>query len=150
MLGGQTVSKCFKFSRLDLRGDIINSTSYKRVSKRNSYTIQFHGKVEVAYGQVKYFAKVYKTCRDHVFCGHSCECKLPVYVAVINLFELSSIQLAHDDVTGATVPHIIPIKKETNGLTAVQVSEIIQLCVRISCQDDINFVCLFPNRFEKT
>ena len=148
VLGGP-VSKCFKFSRLDLRGDVIHSTSYKRVSKRNSYTVQFHGKGEVAYGQVKYFAKVFKRCRNPVFCGQSCECKLPVYVAVINLFELSNIQLAHDNVTGATVPHIIPIKKETNGLTAVQVSEIIQLCVRISCHDDINFVCLFPNRFEK-
>lgn len=149
VLGGP-VSKCFKFSRLDLRGDIIHSTSYKRVSKRNSYTVQFHGKREVAYGQVKYFAKVFKRCQNPVFCGQTCDCKLPVYVAVINLLELSNIQLAHDDVTGATVPHIIPIKKETNGLTAVQVSEIVQLCVRISCQSDINFVCLFPNRFEKS
>ena len=94
----------------------------------------------MAYGQVKYFAKVFKRCQNPVFCGQTCECKLPVYVAVINLFELSNSQLAHDDVTGTTVPHIIPIKKETNGLTAVQVSEINQLCVRISCQGDINFV----------
>ena len=49
VLGGP-VAKCFKFSRLDLRGDIIHSTSYKRVSKRNSYTVQIHGKREVAYG----------------------------------------------------------------------------------------------------
>lgn len=63
--------------------------------------------------------------------------KKPLYCAVINFLRLNNnLVITNDVYTGATVPHLVPVLRSDNCITAIPVEDIIQLCFCIDCGDD--------------
>ena len=51
----ESVGEVSFFSRLQIRGAIIHSRSYKRVSRRNNYTVVYQEGNSTFYGQIEVF-----------------------------------------------------------------------------------------------
>ena len=54
-LGIESISEITFFSRLKVGEAVIHSRSYKRVSRRNNFTVAYHKGETIAYGQVEEF-----------------------------------------------------------------------------------------------
>lgn len=79
------VERVFLLKRLVHRRTIIHSQDYKVVTRRNSYTVSFHGGVNSAslrYGWVLTSIKCFMKCRNPVFCNSTCLCETPKYLAL--------------------------------------------------------------------
>ena len=151
MLG--KVARVYAFKRLVYNGTMVHSQQYKVVTRRNSYTVSFHGSVDsdVRYGWVLSFLKCFITCKNPVFCNTGCLCKAPKFIAVIHQFEKAEdVKLSADKYTNAETSHILPFCKNGGTVIAVQIENLISLCLTVDCGLlDTFFVCKFPNVFEK-
>lgn len=53
-----------------------------------------------------------------------------------------NLVIANDVYTGATVPHLVPVIKGDNFITAILVEDIVQLCFYVECgYDSTSFLC---------
>ena len=147
------VKEVFQFQRLLVGDQLIHSKSYKSITRRNNYTITFkpvNGDSKSCYGEVMVYVKVYLQCPISSFCSDTCKCETPKYYALIIVLERSDLVIADDPYTGATVPHLVPVTRSDNCITAIPVENILQLCFRIDCGHDIpSFLGFFPNQYEK-
>lgn len=148
------VKEVFQFQRLLVGDQLIHSKSYKSMTRRNNYTVKFkpgNGDSTSCYGEIMFYVKVYLQCLISSFCSENCKCKTPKYYALIcNVLERSDLVIADDPYTGATVPHLVPVTRSDNCITAIPVENILQLCFHIDCGHDIpSFLGFFPNQYEK-
>lgn len=145
--------RVYAFKRLVYRGTMIHSQDYKVVTRRNSYTVSFHGGVDssnVRYGWVLTFLKCFVACKNPVFCNSTCLCKNPKFLALIHEFERAEdVILSADRYTSAAAGHIIPFRKNGGRVIGVQIENLFSLCITVDCGMDTFFVCHFPNGFEK-
>ena len=147
-----SVGDVFKFKRIIIGGTIFHCKDYKPGIRRNNFTVQFKSpsSPHLKYGQILYFIKCYVKCPNPVFCSEICPCKVPIYRAVIeHLMRDNNTVLSSDTITGASVPHIVPVSS-TNEAVVIPLEMIAQICVHIDCgSDGKSFVATFPNMFEK-
>lgn len=142
----------FKFKRIKIKGKIFHCEEYKPGIRRNNYTIQYNSILGSKYGQISYFVMCYLSCNNPVFCSESCSCKKPVYRAIVKALEKEpNTVLSTDNITGATVSHIVPVRLCADQVFAIPLQMIDNVCVYINCNlpDGITFVASFPNTFEK-
>ena len=147
------VGHCFTFNifkRAHIRGEVIHSTSYRAVTRRNSTVVEYKtGYGETEYGVIRKFVKVFPSCQNQSVCQITCICKQPHYLAVINKCGNVNVQLSHDDLSGATVPHLIPVSPPIGQLVAVTLDYISALCVCVPISDTVLFLSKPPNKIEK-
>ena len=86
--------------------------------------------------QIKYYLKVFAKCRNAVFCGNSCSCTVPHYLAVANKLEKAGLQLSSDTITHASAKHIIPVKRAGLHVIAFPLTCICKVCVCFMRQCD--------------
>ena len=146
------VGDVFKFKRIIIGGTIVHCKDYKPGIRQNNFTVQFKSpsSPHLKYGQILYFIKCYVKCPNPVFCSEICPCKVPIYRALIeHLVRDNNTVLTSDTITGASVPHIVPVSS-TNEAVVIPLEMIGQICVHIDCgSDGKSFVATFPNMFEK-
>ncbi|XP_066934755.1 uncharacterized protein [Clytia hemisphaerica] len=113
------------FKRICLNGNIIQSKEYTRVTKRNSYTVNYNGRYGNSYGFVKYFLRA----KNGDAFG---------YYAVLELLNVYSRM--------KNTTHILTVSKDIT-LDVCRIDDIIDLCIYISCKSG-NYIALFPNKIE--
>ena len=147
------VERMFVFKRLVHRGTMIHSQDHKVVTRRNSYTVSFHGSVnsvDLRYGWVLTFIKCFMKCKNPVFCNSACLCNTPKYLALIHdLKTKGNVRLSTDRYTNATASHTVPFHKDNGRIVGVQIENLNSLCLTVDCGFDTLFVFNFPNAFEK-
>ena len=147
------ISTVHKFQRAVIHNHMVHCKEYKRMTRRNNYTIEYSQAGALSYGHVQFFARCFLTCPNPVFCSANCVCKVPQHVAVIQKFRRNEdFIIARDQHTNASLPHIIPVfKDETMSLHVISLKQIVRLCFFIDCTHGNNtvFVGLFPNLYEK-
>ena len=148
------VEQVHQFQRLLVGEQLIHSEVYKSMTRRNNYTIEFKpssGNPSPGYGHILFYVIITLICPNPSFCDGKCQCKKPLYYALINALQSKkNLVIANDNYTGATVPHLVPvIRSEINCITAIPVEDIVRLCFFIDCGYDTSFVGIFPNQYEK-
>lgn len=146
------VKHALKFYRLLLRREVIYSRKYSRVTKRNSYTVEFTKcHLQQAFGEIEYFLQCFLVCPNAAYCSETCSCNKPVGVAIVREFmKNSDLKIARDQYTNASLGHLIPVKKEWECPEAVNIAEIKRLCIHMEPEDsNLSFIGIFPNTFEK-
>lgn len=147
------ISDVYKFKRITIDGRIIHCKEYKPGMRRNNYTVQYHlpSGSQVGHGHILYFIKCYVKCPNPVFCSDEYPCKVATYRAIINsLIRDPNTVLSSDNITGASVPHIVPVSASANEIVAIPLQMISKICVHVDCgTNGISFVATFPNMFEK-
>ena len=145
-----------QFQRCLVGEHLIHSKSYKSMTRRNNFTVEFMSGSEnptLCYGHVLFYVKIYLQCPNPSFCGNACKCKRAVCYALINVLKPNkNLVIADDAFTGATIPHLVPVVSSTSDscLAAIPVENIVRLCFYIDCGlDCISFVGIFPNQIEK-
>ena len=113
----------------------MHSKAYKRVTRRNNYTITYQKEESICYGQIEVFFVV----RDDVrmVCG-----------AVLSSLEVSSKQVCKLHVIlGSLLSHIVCLHQPNrNRFTVVPLEDIIDVCVYMKFSDcDLGYAALFPN-----
>ena len=135
----ESISDVRLLNRVQFGDAVFHSRMYKRVSRRNSYTVAYQQEEDTRYGQIEVFFVVSK---DPVAtCGaviapmakspqHVCECH---------------------ELLGTTVQHIVPIQNPSkNRFDIVLLENIIDVCLYMKFSDsDIGYAAHFPNHFEK-
>ena len=148
------IDQVHQFQRLLVGEQLIHSKSYKSMTRRNNFTVEFKsgsGNRSPCYGHILFYTKINLQCPNSSFCDDKCKCKKPVYYALINVLKPNkNLVIANDVYTGATVPHLVPVIRSDNCITAIPVEDIVQLCFNIDCgYDSTSFVGIFPNQYEK-
>lgn len=148
------VAEAFQFKRLLLGTQMIHSKAYKCMTQRNNYTIRLKPGNEdldhLSFGEILFYVKCFVQCPIPSFCSDSCKCKTAKCYAVVEVLEQNKdIVIANDPYTGAVVPHLIPVIRKTNSLSAVPVENIVGICFHINCGNNTSFLGIFPNQYEK-
>ena len=138
-LGVELLSDITFFSRLQIGEAVLHSKAYKRVSRRNNYTIAYQKEESICYGQIEVFFVV----RDDVrmVCG-----------AVLSSLAVSSKQVCKShQILGSPVSHIACLHQPNrNRFTVVPLEDIIDVCVYMKFSDcDLGYAALFPNHIER-
>lgn len=132
--------KCF--TRLQIRGRIIHSQAYKRVSVRNSYTVSYKDGNQIKYGQVEVFVQASKPCNNSV-----------KYAAVLLPFEeqIGFICQEHQVLGVYPVTHIVGWHPPLNDqCVLVPTDSIEDICVCMELRDTgLVYIAHFPNHIEK-
>jgi len=137
----ESLSEVTFFSRLQIGGATFHSRNYKRVTRRNNYTIAYQqGESSIcSYGQIEVFFVV----RDYpkMNCG-----------AVVTPLTVSSQHVCNiSEVLGNPVTHIVCLHKPNRKrFTVVPLRDIIDICVYMEFSDcNLGYVALFPNHIER-
>jgi len=134
------------FQRILLKNKVIHSVDYKRVTKRNSYTVKYVRHSKTYFGFIKYFLKCSMKCLLPGSCTKKCPCKIANFIAILDEF-----QVVNDDpllqLPMYNLPHLIPVLKKTNSQQCCYVSDIKELCFFIDSKNH-DFVMVFPNTIE--
>ena len=146
------VNSLYKFQRLIFDDHLIHCREYKRVTKRNNYTVQYrsgHNK-EISYGHVNYYVRCHLACPIPSLCSANCVCKEPCYNAMISKLHTSSQMLRdYNKSLGISMEHLFPVSKQESSSEAVMVQHLLQLCVYVDVGHAPSFIGLFPNCYEK-
>ena len=138
-LGMESISDVRLFNRVQFGDAVFHSRMYKRVSRRNSYTIAYQQEGDTRYGQIEAFFVV---SQDPVAtCG-----------AVIAPMSKSAQHVCEcHEVLGNTVQHIVSLQNPSkNRFDIVLLEHIIDVCLYMKFSDsDIGYAAHFPNHFEK-
>lgn len=140
-LGIEAISSVKFFKRLQLGDAVLHSRAYKRVTKRNNYTVAYTHDGDTQYGQIEEFFMVKEDHHSALTCG-----------AVIAQMPKSGKHLCEcHELLGCPVNHIAPLyKPKENILDIVNIQEIIDVCVYMKFTDsDIGYAAHFPNHLEK-
>jgi hypothetical protein len=121
------------YSRICHHGSIIQSQRYKKVSKRNNRTVMCK---DGKYGDINCFVTVQTGSGEF-------------HLAVMQMFEIGdhSCVLADTELKHLMDKYITPVKA-TSAIAAVSVHHIIQRCILLS-MEDVNYICVPPNKVEK-
>ena len=105
----------------------------------------------LVYGHILIYIKIKLQCPNPSVCNDKCKCKKPLYYTLMNVLTPNkNLVIANDVYTGATVPHLVPVMRSDNCITAIPVEDIVQLCFYVDCgYDSTSFVGIFPNQYEK-
>lgn len=144
-----SIKEATVFSRVNFRDSVIHSQKYHPVTRRRNFTVFVKDR---GYLHVKYYLMINKSCPNVAFCHRGCVCRKPVYVAVgVCLSRDEDTVLSKDQFTHATVNHIVPLKREaTEKVIVFSILDIQELCVEVDCgKENVFFVCLLPNRYER-
>ena len=136
-LGVESISDVTFFSRLQIGEAVFHSRAYKRVSRRNNYTIAYQQ--SLCYGYIEAFFSVRNN--PSVACG-----------AVIAPMSMSGQHVCKShEVLGSPVSHIVCLHEPgKNRFTVVPFKDIIDTCVYIKFSDcDVSYAAHFPNHIEK-
>ena len=115
------------FRRCLVGGILFHSKSYKRVTARNDYTVQFKHLNETYFGCIQTYAKVEEKCLKAVCSEEKCYCDVAChYFAIVEVLEKEEEQLPM--YRGRTViNHIIRVKKQRGKCNcAIMSSEDVQ------------------------
>ena len=83
-------------------------------------------------------------------CDGVCSCSIYMYIALIEKFQVVDFHVSTDDITSAKVSHLVPCRKDGFELVAVEVKDIIDLCVFMNIKDcEYMFVAKQPNQIER-
>lgn len=132
------------FTRLQIKGRIIHSRAYKRVSVRNSYTVSYKDGNEIKYGQVEVFVQASSPQDGSV-----------KYAAVLLPFEdqMGFVCQTHEVLGVCPVTHIVGWYPPTNDqCVLVPVDHIEDICICMDLRDTgshLVYVAHFPNHVEK-
>lgn len=131
------------YCRAVVRGVIYQSLDYKRVSKRNSYTVRYFHKKNPCYGFVKWFADVDST---QIFCVNEL---LPKRVSLFNMHheKITPDEFIMKNFIGVEIPHVHFFQK-TDNESVVPLRDILELCICVEVGDVI-VVCDEPNHHER-
>ena len=150
------IKQVHQFQRLLVGEHLIHSKSYKSMTRRNNFTVEFMSGSEnptSCYGHILIYVKIYLQCPNPSFCGSECKCKRAVCYALINVLKPNkNLVIADDAFTSATIPHLVPVVSSTSDscLAAIPVENIVRLCFYVDCGlDCISFVGIFPNQIKK-
>lgn len=138
-LGLESIADVTFFSRLQVGEAVFHSRAYKRVSRRNNYTIAYQQGESICYGYIETFFSVKNNPR--VDCG-----------AVIAPMSISGQHVCkRHEVLGSPVSHIVCLHEPNkNRFTVVPLKDIIDICVYIKFSDcDVGYAGHFPNHIEK-
>lgn len=138
-LGVESISDVTFFSRLQIGEAVFHSRAYKRVSRRNNYTIAYQQGDSIRYGYIETFFSVKNNPR--VACG-----------AVIAPMSMSGQHVCKShEVLGRPISHIVCLHEPNkNRFKVVAVEDIMDICVYIKFSDcDVSYAAHFPNHIEK-
>ena len=119
-LGLESLSAVKYFTRFQARDTVFHSKMYKRVSRRNSFTIIYRQGASISYGQIEVFFKgPVNSQTNYRYCG-----------AVISPMPRATQGLCErHPVLGMPVHHIVTLKKPNNiHFVMVQLEKIISVC----------------------
>lgn len=139
-LGVESLSTVKYFTRLQAGDTVFHSKMYKRVSRRNSFTVTYHQGATINYGQIEVFF-VGPVNSETNYCG-----------AVISpMLRAAQGLCKKHPVLGTPVHHIVTLKKPNNiHFVMVQLENIIDVCVYMDTQDsDVQYAAQFPNHYER-
>lgn len=139
ILGVESVSDITFFSRLQIGEAVLHSKAYKRVTRRNNYTIAYQKEENILYGQIEVFFVIRDDIR--MVCG-----------AVLSSLTVSSKQVCKShEILGSPVSHIVCLHQPNrNRFTVVPLEDIIDVCVYMKFSDcDLGYAALFANHIER-
>lgn len=130
-------------SRAVVRGVIYHSLDYKRVSKRNSYTVRYFHEKKPCYGFVKWFGEVDSR---QIFCVNGL---LPKSITLFNMHHenITPDEFVLKNFLGVEIPHVHFFQKSENE-TILPLRNILELCICVE-MGDVIVVCDEPNHHER-
>jgi len=141
-MGVDSMDEVKFFNRLQVKGRIVHSKAYKRVSVRNSYTISYKDGDDTKYGQVEVFVLASSPLEGSV-----------KYAAVVLPFveQTGFVCPMHEVLNVFPVMHIVGWNQPTTDqCVVVPVDHIKEICVCMEFKDTgIVYIANFPNHIEK-
>ena len=135
----ESISDIAFFSRLQIGEAVLHSREYKRVTRRNNFTIAYKQGQGISYGQIE----TSFVLREHpgIVCG-----------AVLFTLAVSSKHVCKvHEVFGSPVSHIICLHQPNrHRFTVVPLEDIIDVCVYMKFSDcNCGYAALFANHIER-
>ena len=103
--------------------EMLYSSTYKRIKKRNSYTVVFQDSGCAAYGQILFFV----SASNNVFAFVS---KFEVLRATCQ----SHFGLSHDSLDKLSASRIVPIESNSGELVCIPASQLQAKCIFVCCK----------------
>lgn len=139
--------KVWSFKRCQINGTVYHSQSYKRVTARSNFTVNFSGKEWSEYGFVLNYVKVQGKCYQASCRDTHCDCQLACnYYAPLRILVKHKEQLPCRKGT-IVIDHIIKVE-ETTKVAAVPLQCIDQKCMLVAISNG-SFICHLANRIER-
>ena len=126
---------------------VVHSSRYKRVSKRNTFTVVYKNCFGKCYGYVQKYIKVLFACSNTMKCNNACICQKYQYLAILQTPHVLPNIFTGDNYTGSTLDHLIPVTHKT-FLDVCFVHDILDISCKVSCPKN-NYIVMFPNKYEK-
>ena len=127
------------FTRLELNDRVIHSKMYKRVTKRNSFTVAYKDGDGISYGQIEAFVKTV-----------GCPSYHGAVVIPLEIVETEAICSLNQELNMIPVDHIVICHPPNNdSCQVISLANILELCVCIHFNNEAVFVAHVPNHFEK-
>ena len=86
------LEESFQFQRLLCNKKVFHCKNYKRVEKRNSYTVCYKSNDSINFGLVKYYLKCFTQCPVGSFCDSLCACHISKFIAIIEKLVLFTVE----------------------------------------------------------
>lgn len=146
LVGHAVCREVQSFLRVMWDSTVICSKEYTLAYQRNSYTVMFYQDETLSFGRVHKYIEL--TPSAPCSCDGICSCS--IYIALIEKFQVVDFHLSNDDMTSAKVSHLVPCRKDGFELVAVEIKDIIELCVFMEIDDcDYLYVAKRPNQVER-
>ena len=140
-LGLESLSLVKYFTRLQIGGAVFHSRLYKRVSRRNTFTVAFRQEKSpsINYGQIEVFFKA--PVGSKISCG----------AVVYPLSRANQDICSRHEVLGKPVSHIVALHRPNRHcFIVVPLEDIIDICVFMAFSDSqVYYAAHFPNHLEK-
>lgn len=140
-LGLESLSEVKYFTRLQVGGAVFHSRQYKRVSRRNTFTIAFRLETSpsINYGQIEMFFMAPVGSRTSFG------------AVVVPLSRVNQDICQQHEVLGRPVSHIIALRQPNRHyFIVVPLEDIIDICVYMAFSDSTTYYAAhFPNHLEK-
>ena len=141
-LGPESLSQVKYFTRLQIGGAVFHSRQYKRVSRRNTFTVAFRQakSPSMSYGQIEVFFKA--PVGSRISCG----------AVVVPLKSRANQHICNPhEVLGKPVSHIVVLHQPNRQcFKVVPLEDIIDICVYMAFSDNqMCYAAHFPNHLEK-
>ena len=141
LLGLDSLLSVRYFKRLQVGTAVFHSRLYKRVSRRNTFTVAYRQKESslVNYGQIEVFFKA--PVGSRISCG----------AVVVPLLRADQDICKQHEVLGRPASHIITLRQPTRHFfVVVPLEDIIDVCVFMAFSDsELCYAAHFPNHFER-
>lgn len=138
-LGVESIGCVTFYKRLQIGDAVFHSELYKRVSRRNSFTVAYTKGKDTSYEQIQVFFLLKEDPR--VTCG-----------AIIAPMSKSNELICESHVVlGSIVDHIVPLHQaKKNRFDIAPFEDIIYVCLYMKFSDsEVGYAAHFPNHFEK-